>query len=72
MGTDNSIREINELLEKFANCVPAEGMHIGYLYKAQKLMELYGEVLLVLEDEEPPENMNKVNRLRDKIKEIVG
>ncbi len=70
MGTVNSIMETNKLLEEYANSIPAKGMHIGYLDKVSEIMDLYGEVLDIMKEEQSPENMNKVIRLRDGIRRI--
>lgn len=68
----DNISSINENLAKFAEKVPAKGMHVSYLDKASELMELYGDVLSIMEDERTPENEAKVKDIAEKIKEIVG
>ena len=72
MDTSDEAIDINELLEKYATRVPAKGMHISYLDKACRIMELYGEILSVMEEERTSENRNIVLRLAEKIREIVG
>lgn len=68
----DSISSINENLAKYAEKVPAKGMHVTYLDKASELMELYGDVLSIMEDERTPENEAKVEAIAKEIKEIVG
>lgn len=68
----NNISRINQKLAEFAERVPAKGMHIGYLDKANELMDLYGDALSLMEGEKNLENEEKVNKIAEKIEEIVG
>ena len=68
---NNTILSINENLAKFAERVPAKGMHLSYLDKATELMELYGDALSIMEDERTPENETKVEAIAKEIEEIV-
>lgn len=68
----DSFSRIDQSLSKFANQTPAEGAHIGYLQKAHEAMDLYGDVLIIMEDDKNPENEAKVEALASKIEEIIG
>lgn len=65
------ISHINNKLAEFAERVPAKGTHIAYLDKARELIELYGEVLSITEDEQTPENEKKVGDIAKQIDIIV-
>lgn len=65
------ISNINNKLAEFAERVPAKGTHIAYLDKARELIELYGEVLSITEDEQTPENEKKVGDIAKQIDKIV-
>lgn len=67
----NIISSMNNKLAEFAEKVPDKGMHISYLDKASELMELYGDVLSIMEDERTPENEAKVEEIAKEIVEIV-
>ena len=66
-----SFTTINEKLAKFAERVPAKGMHLSYLGKASRVMELYGEALSIMEDEKTPDNEAKVEAISEEIDKIV-
>lgn len=65
------ISDVDNKLAKFAERVPAKGMHINYLDKASELMNLYGEMLSIVDDEQTPENEKKVIEIAKKIEEIT-
>ena len=67
----SKISRIDENLKKFAESVPAKGMHISYLDKAVDLMELYGDALSIMNEERTPENVKKVEEIADEIEKIV-
>lgn len=65
------IEMINDNLAKFAEKVPAKGMHISYLNKAVQIMDLYGDALCIMEDERTAEREADIAKISDKIDEIV-
>ena len=65
------IKEIDLNLAKFAEKIPAKGMHLNYLDKATELMELYGDILSIMEEKRTPENEAKVEALAKEIEKIV-
>lgn len=67
----DSISSIDENLAKFAERIPAKGMHISYLDKASELMDLYGDALSIMEDERTPKNESKLEAIAKEIQEIV-
>ena len=62
---------IDQDLKKFAESIPGKGMHISYLNKATKLMELYGEASSIMEEEETPANEALVKKVAEKVEELV-
>lgn len=67
----NNSSKINKLLKKYAESIPANGMHIGYLDKAAELSDLYGEVLLQ-EEEQTPGREEKIEEIEKKIEILVN
>lgn len=65
------ISDVDNKLAEFAERVPAKGMHINYLDKASELINLYGEMLSIVDDEQTPENEKKVKEIAKKIEEIT-
>lgn len=64
--------KIEHKLEEFANRIPAQGMYISYLYKAEELMSLYVQASSIMEDEKTPENEEMLKEILEKIESIVG
>lgn len=65
------ISDVDNKLAEFAERVPAKGMHINYLDKASELINLYGEMLSIVDDEQTPENEKKIKEIAKKIEEIT-
>lgn len=68
----SNFSDIDKKLAEFAEGVPANGMHISYLLKASELMNLYGEVLSIMEDEETLQNQGKVEKIFKKMEKMLG
>ncbi len=67
----NNSSKIDMLLKKYAESVPANGMHISYLDRAAELSDLFGDVL-VMEEEQTPESEEKIEKIAKKIESIVN
>lgn len=65
------ISDVDSKLAEFAERVPAKGTHIAYLDKARELIELYGDMLSIVDDEQSPENEKKVMEISKEIDEIT-
>lgn len=63
----DNITYINEMLENYAKAVPVNGTHINYLVNAGKLIELYKESLSITDEEQTPENEQKLQQIVDKM-----
>lgn len=69
--TGTEVENANMCIEKFCNRVPAKGFHLGYLSKAEELAYLYGEMLLILEDDITTENKKRLAILACEMAHIV-
>lgn len=67
----DDLLKIDKLMEEYANCIPAKGSHFKYLCTAMEIMQVYGEILSIMEDEETPDNVSKVLRLLKEIEEEI-
>lgn len=65
------IVEINKKMAAFAEKVPAKGMHLSYLDKASEVMNLYGEALSIMDEEQNPEKEAKMKSILKEIEEII-
>ena len=68
----NILATIDQLLERFANKQPAEGMHISYLEKAAYLVSLYEDALLLVEGEKNPDAEAKLKAIAERIEKVVS
>lgn len=71
MGEKNYFSEIDLMLEKYANKVPKGGMHLEYFIGASRLLDIYGEASAIMEEDETPENDERLKELYEEARAIV-
>lgn len=64
----NYFKEIRNKINQFCNDTPAQGFEINYLEEAKKLLNLYGEACVILENEE---DEIKLKEIYEKVNNIV-
>ena len=63
---------IDEKLARFAESIPAKGMHTMYLSKAVELYDLWGKALMIAEEDETPEGWKQLDSIAKEMDEIIG
>jgi len=68
---EKKILEVNEKLKEFAQRIPAKGMHMSYLDKASEVMELYADMLAIMEEDQTTENEERFVAIATEIEKII-